>query len=181
MVIFLDADEEVSQELKLEIINTLKNPEFSAYYLKRRDFFWERELRFGEIKKVREKGILRLFKKNAGKWQGQVHETFQTNLPKGKSNNYLNHYPHPTIKSFLEKINYYSGLRAQELDNSGKKTNILEIICLPLGKFLLNYFIYLGFLDGPAGFVYAFMMSFHSFLVRGKLFELQAAARPRRL
>ncbi|MFN4212849.1 MAG: hypothetical protein ACK4FL_02720, partial [Microgenomates group bacterium] len=48
---------------------------------------------------------------------------------------------------------------------------IFEIIFYPLGKFILNYFIYLGFLDGPAGFAYAFLMSFHSFLVRAKLYQ----------
>jgi len=30
----------------------------------------------------------------------------------------------------------------------------------------------LGFLDGAAGFVYSFVMAFHSFLVRAKLLSL---------
>jgi len=171
-LLFIDADEEISKELKTEIISLLKQPKYAAYYLKRRDFFWGREMKYGEIKKVRKQGIIRLLKKNSGHWQGKVHEVFLTNLPVGKLNFSINHYPHPTITAFLKKINYYSTLRAQELADKGIKTNILEIIFFPFGKFILNYFFYLGFLDGPAGFVYAFMMSFHSFLVRGKLSEI---------
>ena len=36
----------------------------------------------------------------------------------------------------------------------------------------MNYFIKFGFLDGLQGLVFAIMMSFHSFLVRGKLWLL---------
>ena len=171
-LLFIDADEEMTKELKTEIISLLERPEFAAYYLKRRDFFWGKELKHGELKKVYEQGIIRLMKKNSGKWVGKIHEVFVTGSPTSRLKNFINHYPHPTIKIFLEKVNSYSTQRAQELFDSGKKTNILEIIFLPWGKFILNYFIYLGFLDGPAGFVYAFMMSFHSFLVRGKLSEI---------
>jgi glycosyltransferase involved in cell wall biosynthesis len=177
-VLFLDADEEVSPDLKEEIkevirYTTLERNDLVGFYIKRRDFFWGKELKFGEVLKVKQKGILRLIKKGFGQWQGKVHEELKIENRKlkiGKLKNFINHYPHPTIKEFLQEINFYSSLRANELFEQGKKTNILEIIFYPLFKFILNYFIYLGFLDGPPGFVYAFMMSFHSFLVRGKLY-----------
>jgi len=177
-VLFVDADEEVSKELKEEIKKLvrcaiLKQNNLAGFYIKRRDWFWGREVRFGEVLKVRRKGILRLIKKGFGKWEGKVHEELEIGdwkLEIGKLKNFINHYPHPTIKEFLGEINFYSSLRADELFQQGKKTNILEIIFYPLFKFILNYFIYFGFLDGAVGFVYAFMMSFHSFLVRGKIF-----------
>jgi len=177
-ILFLDADEEVSSDLKEEIKEviryaTLERDDLVGFYIKRRDFFWGREVRFGEVLKVRRKGILRLIKKGFGKWEGKVHEKFKIKNRKlkiVKLKNFINHYPHPTIKDFLNEINIYSSLRADELFYQGKKTNTLEIIFYPLFKFILNYFVYLGFLDGVSGFVYAFMMSFHSFLVRGKLY-----------
>jgi glycosyltransferase involved in cell wall biosynthesis len=177
-VLFLDADEEVSPDLKEEIKEviryaTLERDDLVGFYIKRRDFFWGKEVKFGEVLKVRKKGILRLIKKGFGKWEGKVHEKLQVTsykLQVVSLKNFINHYPHPTIKDFLQEINFYSSLRANELFEQGKKTNILEIIFYPLFKFILNYFIYLGFLDEPPGFVYAFMMSFHSFLVRGKLY-----------
>jgi glycosyltransferase involved in cell wall biosynthesis len=180
-VLFLDADEEVSDELKKEIKEiiryaSLERDDLVGFYIKRRDFFWGREVKFGEVLKVRRQGILRLIKKGFGQWQGKVHEKLEIRnwkLEIDKLKNFINHYPHPTIKEFLHEINFYSSLRADELFQQGKKTNLLEIIFYPFLKFILNYFIYLGFLDGPTGFVYAFMMSFHSFLVRGKLFIKQ--------
>lgn len=171
-VLFIDADEELTKELAREIQETItKKQETSAYYIKRRDYWWGREMRFGEIRTVRDKGLIRLMRKNSGKWVNFVHEVFQTDGPVGKLNTYLNHYPHQTLAEFLQDINFYSTVRARELQKKGKQIGILEILSYPFGKFITNYFFKLGFLDGPAGFVYAFLMSFHSFLVRAKLYQ----------
>jgi glycosyltransferase involved in cell wall biosynthesis len=168
--LFIDADEEVSKELKSEIKDLKFN--FDAYYLRRRDYFWNQELKFGEVKKVRDSGIVRLVRKNSGTWMGDVHEVFHTAKNTQHLKYFLNHYPHPTLKEFINDINRYSDIRAEELFNRGTGTNIFEIMFFPLGKFIYNYLFNLGFLDGPAGFTYSFMMSFHSFLVRTKLYQL---------
>jgi len=192
-VLFVDADEEISDKLQKEIIETVYHKfqipnskseiqnskqntenEIKAYYIKRRDWWWGRELRFGEVRKIRKKGLLRLVKKDTGRWQGKVHEEFQIKnfqFKAGRLKNYLNHYPHSTLKEFLAEVNFYSTLRAKELFRAGKKISLWEIIFYPLAKFILNYFFYWGFLDGPSGFAYAFLMSFHSFLVRAKLYQ----------
>lgn len=171
-VLFIDADEEVTEELAREIQKTIsKKHEKTAYYIKRHDFFWGRELRFGEVYMVRRTGLIRLVKRNSGYWIGSVHEVFVTSGLTGLLNSYLNHYPHPKLRDFLSKINTYSTIRAWELVRDGKKTNIISIIVYPFGKFITNYFFRLGFLDGAVGFVYAFFMSFHSFLVRAKVYQ----------
>lgn len=172
-ILFVDADEEVTTELKEEIrlnVKTLERSNVSAFYISRRDFFWGHELRFGETKKARTVGIIRLMKKGSGVWAGVVHETF---IPTGKVkklNGFLNHYSHDSVSQFIQDINVYSSLRADELFSQGKKTNWIEIIALPFAKFIYTYFLLGGFLDGAPGFVYSFVMSFHSFLVRAKLF-----------
>ncbi len=173
-ILFVDADEEVSEELKKEIVSLFHGfiVKENTFRIKRRDYFWNQELKFGEIKKVRNQGIVRLVKKNSGTWMGTVHEVFHTANEVGQLNGYLNHYPHPTLKEFINDINYYSSIRAEELFNRQTKTNIFKIIFFPFGKFIYNYFLNFGFLDGPAGFTYAFMMSFHSFLVKSKLYQL---------
>ena len=174
-ILFLDADEEVSFDLKNEIKKIIEGDnQIKAYYIKRRDFWWGRELKFGEVLKVRNQGLIRLVKKNSGLWQGKIHEKFilfSKKFKTAKLKNFINHFPHQSIKEFLKEINFYSTLRAKELLENGRKTNIFEITFFPLAKFLLNYFLYFGFLDGAAGFGYAFLMSFHSFLVRVKLYQ----------
>lgn len=169
-ILFVDADERVSSELQKEIV-TLSEKEASAYYIPRRDYFWGKELTYGEVQKVRTKGIIRLVKKGSGKWHGAVHEEFQTDQKVKKLHSFINHYPHPTLKEFIHEVNIYSTLRAKELQSQGKKSSVFSIIAFPFFKFLLVYILYRGFLDGPAGFAYAFLMSFHSFLVRAKLYQ----------
>ena len=173
-VLFVDADEEITKELTGEIVKLLNGyiVKENAFYLKRRDYFWNQELKFGEVKKIRDLGIVRLVKKNSGTWMGNVHEVFHTAKNAKQLKCFLNHYPHNTLKEFIGDINRYSDIRAKELFNLGTKTNIFEIIFFPLGKFIYNYILNLGFLDGPTGFTYSFMMSFHSFLVRSKLYQL---------
>ena len=70
------------------------------------------------------------------------------------------------------EINYYTDLRAQELLNNGVKVKIYHIVLYPIAKFILNYIFKLGFLDGLEGLIFAILMSFHSFLVRAKLWIL---------
>lgn len=182
-ILFVDADEVVSQELAEETQQVTSSKSQvtrtqQSYYLLRRDFFWNKELKYGETQKARNRGIIRLVKKGSGKWVGKVHEEFVPNGDTAILNNYLNHYPHPTINDFLRSINDYSSKRAEELQAKGVRQTVLPIIFNPIGKFIYTYFIRLGFLDGPAGFVYSFMMSFHSFLVRGKLYLHQQAKMP---
>lgn len=168
--LFVDADEVVTPELEKNIKRALSE-DIDGYYLRRRDFFWGRELKFGETRKVRNDGLLRLIKKDSGSWLGNVHEVFHTAKKTSRLDGFLDHYPHPTLKEFIADINTYSTLRARELYNRGNGTNLLEIIFLPVLKFIYNYFLNMGFLDGAPGFTYSFMMSFHSFLVRSKLYQ----------
>lgn len=178
-ILFIDADEEITEELKHEILRTKseiysksqneKGKQIATYYIKRRDIFWGRVIHFGETGRTK---IARLIRKHSGEWRGKVHEIYRTNGRIGIFKNDLIHRPHPTIKDFLSEINYYSSIRAKELSYQNIKTNIFEIIFYPFGKFIFNYFLRGGFLDSSAGFVYAFMMSFHSFLVRTKLYLL---------
>lgn len=168
-VLFVDADEEVTENLKEEIKKIKLDTNVVAYSIPRKDFFWETELKFGETRKARELGIVRLIRKGGGVWIGAVHETFISTGAVKKLNGYLNHNSHESLSSFIEDVNVYSSIRAEELAKIGKKFSLLELILFPFFKFIYTYFILGGFLDGAAGFVYSFVMSFHSFLVRAKL------------
>lgn len=170
-VLFVDADERISKELEKEIkqVTTKQSNQTVGYFVKRFDVIWGKLLSHGEIGTLR---LLRLVKHNRGTWKGHVHETLTVEGATLTLTNPLIHYPHPSISEFLEAINIYSTIRANELHIKRIRTNIFEIIALPLGKFLQNFIFRLGFLDGTAGFIFASIMSFHSFLVRGKLWLL---------
>ena len=116
--------------------------------------------------------LLRFGKKHSGVWVGKVHEEWQVDGKKGELGSFLLHYPHQTLNEFLTEINFYSTLRANELYEKKITVSYLDLLKYPVAKFLLNYFLKLGFLDKMEGLMFALMMSFHSFLVRGKLWLL---------
>lgn len=170
-VLFVDSDEVISDALAYEISNVIHTAgqdvgEFNGFYIKRQDIMWGKKLKYGETGSIR---LLRLALKNAGKWIGMIHEEWKIKGKVGTLINPIIHYPHPTVAEFLKKINFYSTLRAEELYLKKVKINILSLILYPCGKLVLNVLFKKGFLDGIPGLVYALLMSFHSFLVRGKL------------
>ncbi len=172
-VLFIDSDEVVSKQLWAEIGDVIsRETHRSCYRIPRRDFFWNRELNHGETASVRRKGLIRLVKQNSGVWKGRVHEDFITSHRVGSLRSYIDHKPHQSIAEFLNSVNHYSDLRASELLERGEHFSLWKLCLYPPAKFFYTYVLKLGFLDGAAGFVYSFMMSFHSFLVRAKMLRL---------
>ncbi len=167
-VFFIDADEEVTEKLQKEIQKALLSKKANGFYLKRTDFLFGKELKHGETARVK---LLRLAQKGAGKWQRQVDETWEITGKTEVLKNPLLHYPHPTLTSFLKSINYKSTLNAQVFYEEGKRTRPWDWL-KPKAKFFQNWILRLGFLDGMEGLIMALMMSFHSFLVRSKLYLL---------
>lgn len=170
-ILFLDADERVSSALWYEIMARTSESigHYAGYYVTRQDTMWGKALKHGETGNIR---LLRLAKKNAGRWEGRVHETWKISGNVALLQNPLDHYPHTTVEEFLKEINFYTDLRANELFEKKVKAYWWSPIVYPKAKFVLNYILRGGFLDGVQGFVFAMLMSFHSFLVRSKLWLL---------
>lgn len=166
-VLFIDSDEFVSEKLKDEILLRIKGREASGFYLKRIDFMWGKKIIHGEVGEVR---LIRLAKRDSGKWHGKVHEEWKVGGATNTLMNPLIHAPHQSVKEFIKEVDLYSTLRAVELEEANSSSNFFLIFMYPIGKFVKNYFLKKGYKDGVAGFIYAMIMSFHSFLVRGKLY-----------
>jgi len=169
-VLFVDADERIDKRLQDDIKKSIQQNSVEGFFLKRRDFLWGKPLFHGENG---HREILRLARKNAGTWSGKVHEVWNIQGTTGILGHYLLHYPHQSIVEFLLEINHYTSLRAKELYEEGVAVSWWDIILYPKAKFFQNYIFRTGFLDGVRGLVVAMLMSLHSFLVRGKLWELQ--------
>ncbi len=170
-ILFVDADERLSKELREEINSIIINNEgkYAGYMIRRIDYMWNKKFLHGEVGKV---FLARLIKKGSGAWVGKVHERLIIDGKIGDLEGVLNHFPHSSINEFLSEINFYSTIRANELYSNKIKVKASDIIMYPLGKFLVNYFLKLGCLDKIEGLILALMMSLHSFLVRAKLWQL---------
>lgn len=172
-VFFLDADERISPQLQQSLQQFTPESPLSAYRVRRIDHFWGKELRFGEVQSAKNGGIIRLVKKGTGRFEGTVHEKWKTKEEVGLLKGNILHFPHPTLAEFIEHVNRYSSIRAKEAFNNGQSVSVLSFTLFPIGKFIYTYFFKGGFRDGAQGFVYSFLMSFHSFLYRSKLFLMR--------
>ncbi|MFA5828131.1 MAG: glycosyltransferase family 2 protein [Candidatus Shapirobacteria bacterium] len=166
-ILWLDADERPDNKM----ISFLSSFDFSGsnYSFGRNDFFLGHQLKHGETANL---SFVRLFDKKHGTFVNRVHEVWKSDLPVKHTNFHILHHPHKTFYSFISKINFYTTIRSQELFDTKVTSNIFEIIFYPLGKFIQNYILRLGLLDGTPGIIMALSMSLHSFLVRAKLWHL---------
>lgn len=164
----LDADEQPTTKL-IRFLNHFDKHQYKNYSFKRQDIFLGKKLNHGENAFL---NFTRLFNKNYGKFTGQVHETWSSSKETKKTDLIIQHYSHQTVKAFVQKINFYTDIRSQEMYSQGIKVNIYQIIFFPIGKFIEDYLFKLGFLDGTAGIIMALCMSFHVFLNKAKLWHL---------
>src|SRR5581483_5472559 len=70
-VLFLDADETIPKSLKNEILKNIKDQSINGFYIKRRDYFLGKAMKYGETGNIK---LLRLARKNSGKWARKIHE-----------------------------------------------------------------------------------------------------------
>src|SRR3989344_1288311 len=172
-VLFLDSDEKLTSKLKKQIGRAVKDKRFN-YACRRRDWFLGRHLKFGETASVR---LTRLVQPGTGRFTGRVHETFVSRLPLKTLSAPILHHRNLTFGQFLDRLNFYSELRAGELVGQKARFKPWQLIIYPPTKFILNYFFRLGFLDRLPGLALALAMSLHSFAVSVKVYEKTFANR----
>lgn len=170
LVLFIDSDEELSSNLRKEIKNLDLSKNIDGYYIRRQNFLFNKHLKHGEWGDIY---LLRLANKNSGNFKRKVHEYWDINGKLEKLNSVLYHRQAFSLASFIKKLNLYSTLHSIELAKEHKKANVVKIIFWPIFKFVNNFFVKRGFLDGVEGFVMAIFMSFHSFLSWTKLWMSQ--------
>ena len=88
--------------------------------------------------------------------------------------NPLYHYPHQTVAEFLSAINHYTNIRAKELYKKKASATWFTIILYPITKFVLNYILRLGFLDGWQGYYIAWSIAFATATRYAKVKEARA-------
>ena len=170
-VLFVDDDEVVSQELAKEIKAMsfprkresiqIKTPD--GFYIRRLDKYHGQVLHHGETGNTK---IIRLGKKSAGRFFRPVHEVWKINGLVGALKNALIHERGELVAPFMDRMIRYSPLDAGQLTRENKPFTYWRLILNPKAKFILNYFLKFGFLDGYLGLFQAYLMSVQSLTVR---------------
>jgi glycosyltransferase involved in cell wall biosynthesis len=172
-ILSLDADEALSEELLGEVKKVKEKLTADGYYFNRLNNYcgkWIRHCGWYPDQK------LRLWDRRKGKWGGEnPHDRFE--LKPGSKIEYLKgdllHYSYSSIQDHIAQANKFSSIGASSAILKGRKSNLLKVVLFPFWRFLKNYFIRLGFLDGYYGLVVCLIISHENFLKYAKMIELQ--------
>ncbi|KAF0154990.1 MAG: family 2 glycosyl transferase [Elusimicrobia bacterium] len=148
-IFYLDPDEEVSAGLAEGLRGELEKSRYSAYVLPRRNYYFGRWLKRGGKYPDRQ---LRIFRRGKASFPCvDVHERLKVDGPVGALRWHIDHHPYNTAAELLRKLDFYTGRGAGRCAEKGKPVSLTRAG----RKFLVNYFVLRGFMDGPEGFVSA--------------------------
>lgn len=156
-VLFLDADEVISENLKSEILQTVNgDSEIVAYWFYRKFMFQNEHLRFSGWQTDKN---YRLFRKSKAQFSDKkiVHETLDVDGESGIFKELLVHYCYKNFEDYKCKMLKYGRLKAQESFYREKQFNYFYLIFKPVWKFFNHYFLRLGFLDGKKGITICYL------------------------
>lgn len=161
-VLGLDADEEVSLELREEIRAALNQPArsdaFDAFSFPRLSWYCGRWIRHGDWYPDRK---TRLWRRGRGQWAGvDPHDKLEVHGATSKLKCHLRHYSNESIAQQITKIAPYNANAVRQQLASGGSAGIFELVLRPLWRFVRAYFFRFGFLDGWQGFYIAAVSSF---------------------
>ena len=153
-VFVLDSDERITDELQLEILNTLKNPAAEGYHTARLNNFFGKNIRYCGLYPDYS---IRLFSKSKSKFnEVSVHESVQVKGTTAKLKNHMIHLAFDTVSEFTDKQKKYAEL-------SQKNRNLFKAFISPIWTFFKIYVIRLGFIEGWRGFVIAKVYAQYTF------------------
>ncbi|MCX7737337.1 MAG: glycosyltransferase family 2 protein [Candidatus Kapabacteria bacterium] len=173
-ILFLDADEVPTEELKNSIIKNLtSNIEFDGYFIKRKTHYLGKLLKHS----WQPDSKLRLVRKSSNpKWIGdEIHEKLLIDGLTSELDGYLIHYSYKNINHHFKKTLEYSVISAKDYYQSGKKFSIFKLVFNPIFAFTKMYFINLAMLDGIRGFIAAFSSGFYTFMKYIHLWEIYSS------
>lgn len=162
-VLFLDADEMVTEKLRHEIkCKAKKDSEHCAYWFYRKFMFKNSRLRFSGWQTDKN---YRLFRKSKAQFCKEkiVHETLIVKGTSGILKQKLMHFCYKNYEDYKFKMLKYGRLKAKEAHQKEKKFNYLLLIFKPFWKFFNHYIIRLGILDGKKGVTICYLNALGDF------------------
>lgn len=156
-ILFIDADERFTDELREEVIETIQKPDACSAYLFYRIFYFKDEhLHFSGWQTDK---IFRLFQKDKARYVTErlVHEKLKVVGSIGKLKHKLIHYSYTDYESYKDKMVNYGKLKAKEEMAKGVQPNFFHFYLHPAYKFLYQYLVRLGFLDGQKGIIICYL------------------------
>ena len=151
-IISLDADEVLDDEAQKSVLKIKENWSNNGYSFNRLNNYCGKWIKYGswypDIK-------LRIWDRRSGNWGGiNPHDEFILSESKKTKvlNGYILHYTADSKEQYQNQMKYFSEIAAKAYFAKNKTSSTFKIILNPLFRFLRDYFLKFGVLDGNAGF-----------------------------
>jgi glycosyltransferase involved in cell wall biosynthesis len=175
-VLFIDADERVSDSLGKEICliiqksNNDKN-QIDGFWIPRKNRIFNKFFQHTDWYPDYQ---LRLFKNGKAKYKRAVHEKVEIEGNTSCLKNPIIHYNYDTVDQFIVK-NYmqYADYEAQILLEGGYLFNLKDLVEKPVSEFLRRFYAGKGYKDGVHGLIASVLVAFATFIVYVKIWEKQ--------
>jgi glycosyltransferase involved in cell wall biosynthesis len=172
-ILTIDADERVTPALQAEIqsaMSSAADKQCDAYRIPIQDWMFGKFIHYGSWPNQTH---LRLYKKGQVTYGGAVHEgtNIQSQSKIGSLSSPLLHYSHLSVGKFINKLNTYTELEAQEMYKQGQRVKLGIALLGTVRAFLGQYVKLQGFRDGGHGLILAIMMAGYYFATRAKLWS----------
>ena len=171
-VLLVDSDEQVTPELRGEVLATLDaGPRHSGYLVRRRNFFMGKPVRYC----WKSDKCLRLFRRDEARFPSkEAHANAGVRGSVGWLNGELLHF---TCRSFAQYLpNSFGPLTTRAANDRARTTprvTAWHLLGHPAWRFFRQYVLKRGFLDGRTGLVICGLSAFSAFLKYAKLWERQ--------
>ncbi len=171
-IFFLDADEEISPELRDAIHAEFENgnaADYAGYEFPRLVWYLGRWIYHGDWYPDTK---LRLFRKAQGECGGQEpHDRIIVDGRVKYLKTPLFHYTYTDITNQLATINRFSSISAVGKHKSRRRVRLVDLTIRPILRFLRCYILKRGFLDGIPGLIIAAFTAVSVFSKYAKLWE----------
>jgi len=171
-ILYLDADERVTPELKKEIQSATHTKQHNGFWIPRKNIifgkwiknsFWWPDYQ------------LRLFKRGKAYLPCKsVHEQPRLTGKAGYLKNPLIHYNYQTVSQYIKRLNdLYTENDVRVFLAEKKKISWHDAIRFPVKEFLATFFAREGYKDGVHGLVLSILQAFSAFVTFAKVWETQ--------
>ena len=148
-ILSLDADEELSPELRDSLLDwKAGTPEYAVYEFSRRAMYLGRWIAHSGWYPDRQR---RLYRRDAAKFSGIVHESLRFAGKPGRLPGDLLHYTMSSFAEHEEKVERYSTLAAQQMYAAGIRSWRADMWLGASWSCFRSFILRAGFLDGYRG------------------------------
>ena len=173
-VLLIDADERPTPRLVAEIRRRTASAREAAFRVPIRSSIFGRRFRASGTQDDRP---IRLVRRGAARWAGDVHERLFVTGRVGRLQGWLDHETIPDLHTFLVKVHRYTMLEARARVEAGRAPRRRDAWWAPAREVFRRLVWKRGYVDGPEGWAFCLLSGLSEWVLAARHRRLWQAAR----